>query len=113
MATSSRNYQRIFTSYHAEEFLMKFFTTLLLALGAVVILIPFVFMLSIALKDSSQIRSDPISIIPRKPLTVSVNGEDLQLYKVNVNGSTSQMALLKNAPGKKGIFIDPAHPDQT
>jgi multiple sugar transport system permease protein len=92
---------------------MKFLANLLLAAGAVVILIPFVFMFSIALKDATQIRSDPLSIIPRTPISAEVNGEALPLYDVNIDGVKRQMALLKNAPGKKGVFVDPNNPDQT
>ncbi len=97
----------------AQDTFMKVATTLLLALGAVVILVPFVFMFSIALKDVNQLRSDPLAVIPRTPITVEVNGDKLPLYEVNVDGTKSQMALLKNAPGKKGVFINPANPDQT
>jgi multiple sugar transport system permease protein len=97
----------------AQELITKIIATLLLAAGAVVILIPFVFMFSIALKDATQIRSDPLSIIPRSPITAEVNGEVLPLYNVNIDGTKRQMALLKNAPGKKGVFVDPANPDQT
>jgi multiple sugar transport system permease protein len=96
-----------------QEALMKSITTLLLAAGTVVILVPFIFMISMALKDATQIRNDPLSMIPRSPVTIDVNGEKLPLYEVNIDGVKSKMALLKNAPGKKGIFIDPANPAQS
>lgn len=113
-ATSpSTSLQRLIFGNKAQEFLMKLITTLLLAAGAVVILIPFVFMLSMALKDATQIRSDPLSFIPRSRVITEINGEKYSLYKVNIDGVPRQMALLKNAPGKKGIFADPANPDQT
>ena len=97
----------------AQEFIMKLATTLLLAAGAVVILVPFLFMFSMALKDATQIRSDPLSFIPRAPITTTIDGEKYNLYKVTIDGVMQQMALLKNAPGKKGIFADPATPEQT
>jgi multiple sugar transport system permease protein len=97
----------------AQEFIMKLVTTLLLAAGAVVILVPFLFMISMALKDATQIRSDPLSFIPRSPITTVINGEKYPLYKVNIDGVVQEMALMKNAPGKKGIFANPATPEQT
>ena len=97
----------------AQEFIMKLATTLLLAAGAVVILVPFLFMISMALKDATQIRSDPLSLIPRSPITTVINGETYPLYKVNIDGVVQEMALMKNAPGKKGIFANPATPEQT
>jgi len=93
--------------------MIKVFAVLLLTIGAVAIIIPFLFMLSLGLKDAVQIRSDPLSLIPRTPITAEVNGENLPLYEVNLDGTSRQMALLKNAPGKKGVFIDPANPQQT
>jgi multiple sugar transport system permease protein len=115
MAETSRTYplQRLTMGYKAQESLIKFFGTLLLTIGAVAILIPFVFMFSLALKDATQVRSDPLSLIPRSPITAEVNGESLPLYDVSINGAKQQMALLKNAPGKKGVFVDPANPQQT
>ncbi len=97
----------------AEEFVMKLFTNLLLAVGAIVILIPFISMLSTALKSTKQATSDPLYLIPRTPITTDVDGEKLPLYKVNIDGTEHQMALFKKAPGKKGIFIDPADPAQS
>ncbi len=105
--------KRLFVGYKAQETIIKAFATLLLAIGAVAILVPFVFMFSLALKDATQVRSDPLSFIPRVPITAEVNGESLPLYTININGSKQQMALLKNAPGKKGVFVDPANPQQT
>jgi multiple sugar transport system permease protein len=114
MAGINRSFpiRRFTLGYKAQESLIKVFATLLLAMGAIAILIPFLFMISLALKDATQVRSDPLSLIPRAPITTQVNGEDLPLFKVNIDGTTRQLALLKNAPGKKGIFIDPANPAQ-
>ncbi len=115
MAATNRSFRspRFSLGFKAEERLIKFFATLLLAIGAVAILIPFLFMISLALKDATQVRSDPLSFIPRTPITAQVNGESLPLYDVNINGAAQKMALLKNAPGKKGVFVDPANPQQT
>jgi len=99
--------------YQAQEILIKVLATLLLAAGAVVILIPFIFMISTALKDTTQVSSDPLSLIPRSPITTEINGEKFPLYKVNIDGTEQQMAMIKKAPGKKGIFTNPANPAQT
>ena len=115
MATTNRNLpiQRLVMGYQAQEILIKVLATLLLAAGAVVILIPFIFMISTALKDTTQVSSDPLSLIPRSPITTEINGEKFPLYKVNIDGTEQQMAMIKKAPGKKGIFTNPANPAQT
>jgi multiple sugar transport system permease protein len=94
-------------------FMVKGLTTLVLAAGAVIILVPLCYMISISLRDRSQVRQGSLELIPMRQIEVPVNGKDEPLYNVTIDGQTSQMALLKKAPGGKGIFADPAKPDQT
>jgi multiple sugar transport system permease protein len=100
------------SSIRGQEFLYKGLTTLFLAAGAVIIMIPLVFMISTSLKDPAQIRSDSNTLIPRKPQTVSISGEPFPLYDVTVEGVKSRMAMLKKMPGGKARFADPANPQQ-
>jgi multiple sugar transport system permease protein len=108
----SNIFQRIAFGIKGQELLIKSITTLILAAGAVLILTPFLFMISTSLKDQSQLRSDPLSIIPRRPTSVEINGKQEPLYEVNLDGAVIQMALIKNLPGKMGQFVDPANPGQ-
>ena len=94
-------------------FLIKGLTTLFLAAGAVVILIPLAYMISLSLRDRSQIRQGSLELVPMRQIEAAVNGKDEPLYNVTVDGQSSQMALVKKAPGGKGIFVDPANPEQT
>ncbi len=95
-----------------HEFFFKGITTLLLAAGAVVIMIPLAFMISTSLKDPAQIRSDANTLIPRKPETVKIDGESYPLYNVTVNGKTTEMAMIRKAPGGMGYFADPETPEE-
>jgi multiple sugar transport system permease protein len=112
MAATNRsiNIKSLITGNRVQDALVKVLTNLLLAAGAVVIIIPFITMLSTGLKDTTQASSDPLYLIPRTPITTIIDGEKYPLYKVNINGTEQQMAMIKKAPGKKGIFIDPANP---
>jgi multiple sugar transport system permease protein len=105
-------FKKLVYGIKGQELLIKLVTTFILAIGAVLILTPFVFMISTSLKDQSQLRSDPLSIIPRRPTTVEINGKPEPLYLVNLDGTEKQMALIKNLPGKKGQFVDPSNPSQ-
>jgi multiple sugar transport system permease protein len=98
-------------SAKGHEFLFKGITTLILASGSVLILIPFLYMISTSLKDPAQIRSDPSSLIPRKPKTAEVNGTAEPLYEVTIDGQVHKYALIKNLPNGLGQFADPAKPD--
>lgn len=104
-------YKNILWGIKVQEWAIKSITTFILAAGAVVILIPFGYMITTSLKDQSQLRSDPLSFLPRKPVFSDVNGKQEPTYEVTVNGATHLMALIKNIPGKKGLFVDPDRPD--
>jgi multiple sugar transport system permease protein len=103
-------FSRLFGSVKGNELFFKGITTLILAAGAVVIMIPLAFMVSTSLKDPAQIRSDANTLIPRKPQTAEINGERYNLYQVTVNGVSREMAMLKKAPGGMANFVDPSNP---
>ncbi|HVF26545.1 MAG TPA: carbohydrate ABC transporter permease [Anaerolineales bacterium] len=99
-----------FASVRGHDLFFKGITSLILASGSALILIPFLYMLSTSLKDPAQIRTDSASIIPRKPKTVVVNGTAEPLYAVSVDGKTVEYALIKKIPNGLGQFIDPTRP---
>jgi multiple sugar transport system permease protein len=59
------------------------------------------------------VRQGSLELIPSRQIEVSVNGKDEPLYIVTVDGEQRQMALVRNRPGGKGEFVDPANPEQT
>lgn len=95
-----------------HEFFFKGITTLILAAGAAVIMVPLAFMISTSLKDPGQLRSDANTLIPRKPETVQINAERYNLYQVTVDGISREMALFKKMPGGMAQFVDPVNPHQ-
>jgi multiple sugar transport system permease protein len=104
--------QRYFTGIKAQEFITKALTTLVLVLGAIVILIPLLFMISTSLKSRNQLRASPPPIIPWETTMAEVNGKAEPLYEVILDSETRQMALIKNLPEGRGQFVEPANPDQ-
>src|SRR5687768_18445136 len=96
-----------FKSVSVLDLLLKGITTLILASGSVLILIPFLYMISTSLKDPAQIRSDSSSLIPRKPKTAEINGNPEPLYEVTIDGQVHEYALIKNLPDGLGQFVDP------
>lgn len=105
--------RKLFGGIKANQLFFKGVTTLILAAGSVIIMIPLAFMISTSLKDPAQLRSDANTMIPRKPQTVQINGESFNLYTVTIDGETREMAMIKKAPGGMALFADPATPDQT
>ena len=108
-----RTRRSIVIGIKAQDLLGKAITTLILAAGAVVIFIPLMFMFSTSLKDRNQLRRSPPPLIPLEYTMVEVDGKEEPLYEVTVEGEARQMALIKNLPEGKGVFVDPANPDQT
>jgi len=95
------------------SFILKGITTIILAAGAAVIMIPFLYLLSTAVKDRDQLRQSPPPLIPVAATTVDINGQNEPLYQITIDGQIREMALIKNRPGGKGLFVDPANPEQT
>jgi len=105
--------QRQFTGIRTQALLIKVIVTLILAAGAGIIMIPFLYLLSTSVKDRDQLRQSPPPLIPMAADTVIINGKEEPLYEVNIDRQTSKMALIKFRPGGKGLFVDPTTPDQT
>ncbi len=105
--------RRRFRGIQTQTLILKSITTFILAAGAGIIMIPFLYLLSTSVKDRDQLRQSPPPLIPMAADTVIINGQDEPLYEVTMDGKTSQMALIKFRPGGKAWFVDPTNPDQT
>src|SRR5690349_18555510 len=90
-----------------HNLMIRAITTLILAAGAAFILIPLAYMISISLRDRAQVRQGSLDLVPMTHVEAEVNGKMEPLYTVHIDGVEKQMALMKKAPGGKGIFADP------
>ena len=109
VATASSRWQ----STRLSSLIGRTAATTVIAAGAVVILIPFLFMISTSLKSKNQLRAVPPPIIPWESTLVEVDGRPEPLYTVTVDGEQTEMALIKNQPGGMGIFVNPADPSSS
>jgi ABC-type glycerol-3-phosphate transport system permease component len=76
--------------------------------------VPFLWMLSTALKSDQDVFRSPPTLLPHDNKFVTINGEEVPVYSVQVEGegSTPQaLALLEIAEGM-GTFVDPARPEE-
>lgn len=102
--------------YHgvkAQQRFYKVVTTLILLGGAVLIIIPLVYMVSISLKSKDQLQQDPLNPLPLTHERVVIDGKDYLLYHVEFDGEIHEMAMLRRAPRGYAVFADPAQPDVT
>jgi ABC-type glycerol-3-phosphate transport system permease component len=105
--------KRRFTGIQTQTLILKSVTTFILAAGAAIIMIPFLYLLSTSVKDRDQLRQSPPPLVPIAADTVNINGQDEPLYHVTVDGQARDMALIKFRPGGKALFVDPTAPEQT
>lgn len=102
---------RLWRSKKFRERTVQVMATVLIAIGAGVVLIPVVWMFSTSLKTRFNVTTIPPDFIPRESQRVDVNGESLFLYDVNVDGEQRLLAAVKLDP-EKSEFVDPDDPSQ-
>jgi multiple sugar transport system permease protein len=103
--------QRFGIKYRTK--LVKVVSLVLLLAASLWVIIPLIFLLSTSLKSKNQLNQTPPPLLPWAVSTVEIDGRERPLYQVSVNGQTIQMGLIKNLPGGKALFADPATPSQT
>lgn len=101
-----------FNPFHSKKFLQRLstiFSTILIALGAVVIMLPIAWMIATSLKAPANVTSIPPSFIPQEGGKVTIDGVEYFLDDVTVDGVTRTLARVKLNP-TKSEFFDPANP---
>jgi len=83
----------------------------LLIFAGLFFFLPFLWMLSTALKSDLDVFRTPPTWLPHDNKRVSINGQMLPLYNVTIEEKTEQLALVSISTGK-GIFVDPANPGE-
>lgn len=90
-----------------RRFLAKAAVTLLAAIILFGYLLPLLFMTTTSLKTEDQLANG--RILPMSAVTATVDGKEYPLYSVAIDGTSSDLALVK--PGRKqSTFVDPDSP---
>ncbi len=91
-----------------------FLTYVGLVLIGLIVIFPFVFMLTTSLKTSEEVFRYPPQLLPTQPKTVVVEGfpEPLPLYQIPLDGQTYEMVPVE-AGIPAGVFTTPADPSAT
>ena len=93
----------------ARARLVKGTALALLIVGSVVVMIPLAWMISSALKTSQAANTVPPEWIPREQLKVNIDGKDVYVYDIPVDGEMRQLALVSKK-GPTGTFVNPENP---
>jgi len=100
-------------SYNLQNKIWNFLIHVMLIIGSVIMLFPFVWMVSTSLKGADSIMTESIEILPRKQITADVAGRERPLYKVTVNDEEKEMALTQTLNHGMAKFVDPADASNT
>jgi multiple sugar transport system permease protein len=71
----------------------RFFIYAVLSFFALVMLFPFIYMMSTSLKTSDDVFNYPPRILPYSPVTTVLNGKEVALYNFEVDGRTRALAV--------------------
>ncbi len=105
-------------SYRLLTTIKKVAIYVVLAVFAFIMLFPFIFMMATSFKTPKDTFSFPPRILPREPITIEpqeigLEGEEpLELYNIDVDGETREMALVESSI-RVGIFAPPDNPEET
>lgn len=101
-------------SYRLVRFLSNLSVYLVLTFFALIMIFPFVYMITTSLKIPSDTFRFPPRLLPRDPVTISVVGfkDPLPLYFVELDGQKKEFALSRSNI-KIGQYADPKNPSVT
>jgi multiple sugar transport system permease protein len=94
-----------------QDLINKTIVLLMLFIGMVVVITPLVWMLVSALKSQDAVNTNPPQWIPTEQVKVNVNGRNVFLYDIEVDGVLRQLALVKKE-GSLGTFVNPQNPSE-
>ncbi len=96
-----------------EEKVGKTIVHLLLIFGSIIMLFPFVWMISTSLKGDDAIMTETIELIPREQRMAQIDGFRRPLYQVEVNDESREMALVSTMDQGMGLFRNPDDPEES
>ncbi|MDH4307262.1 MAG: carbohydrate ABC transporter permease [Acidimicrobiia bacterium] len=79
---------------------------------AAVMLFPFVYMVATALKTPEDTFRYPPKVLPRAPITTTVDGVDVPLFSLPIDGGEANVFLAEEGV-EAGVFVDPASPEDS
>jgi multiple sugar transport system permease protein len=95
----------------AQDLINRIIVLVMLFIGMVVVVTPLVWMLVSALKSQDAVNTNPPQWIPTEQIKVPVNGRDVFLYNIEVDGVLRQLALV-DKEGSMGMFVNPENPGE-
>lgn len=101
----------MFTSLKRRDIIVRILSLIALTIGAILVMMPLVWMVLSSLKSPEQGNKMPPEWLPKRAEKVTIDGKSVFVYEIPVNGAMMKLALVSKK-GPVGTFIDPANPAQ-
>lgn len=95
-----------------QRFVGKVLALFFLTCGAILVLLPLVWMLTTSLKARENATEFPPSWIPKESVKTEYNGRLYFMYDIPVEGEMRRLGMLKKQPGGMAIFFNPENPEE-
>ncbi len=101
----------MFTSLKRRDIIVRIISLIALTIGAILVMMPLVWMVLSSLKSPEQGNKMPPEWLPKRAEKVTIDGKSVFVYEMPVNGAMMKLALVSKK-GPVGTFVDPANPAQ-
>ena len=101
----------MFTSLKRRDIIVRILSLIALTIGAILVMMPLVWMVLSSLKSPEQGNKMPPEWLPKRAEKVTIDGKSVFVYEIPVNGAMMKLALVSKK-GPVGTFVDPANPAQ-
>lgn len=100
-------------SHKFQETLKNAIVYIILIFFALIMLFPFVFMLTTSFKEPKDTFNYPPRLLPRKGVNTELNGEELPLYYIEDENGNEQAYALVESNIRINIYASLANPEET
>lgn len=101
----------MFTSLKRRDIIVRIISLIALTIGAILVMMPLVWMVLSSLKSPEQGNKMPPEWLPKRAEKATIDGKSVFVYDIPVNGTMMKLALVSKK-GPVGIFVDPTNPAQ-
>jgi multiple sugar transport system permease protein len=101
----------MFTSLKRRDIIVRIISLIALTIGAILVMMPLVWMVLSSLKSPEQGNKMPPEWLPKRAEKATIDGKSVFVYEIPVNGAMMKLALVSKK-GPVGTFVDPANPAQ-
>lgn len=102
----------MFKSMKTSSIITRILSLVVLTIGAVLVMIPLVWMVLSSFKSPEQGNKNPPEWLPRRVEKVTIDGKSLFVYEIPVDGVMKKLALVSKS-GPTGTFVNPDNPQET